>query len=190
MRIQERYRESLRSLGLLLSRLSRRERWVVGGGALLIFLLFGYLFILSPMLDRLKLFDQLIPRKEREMTELNDLAATYAALSSRLSEVEGRIRPSADFSILSFVEETAGRTQVRGNIAYIRPLAFQTHEKIREVPVEVKVENLTLSRLVGFLSAVEQGPALLRVRRLSLKTRFADPQFMDATFVVSSYERE
>lgn len=173
----------------LLSHLSRRERWIVGGGVLFLVFLFGYLFILSPMLAQTERLNALIPRKEQELVELSGLASEYASLSARLASVSSRIRPAEAFSILSYVEETAGRRQVRENIAYIRPLSPQVHQSLREVPVEVKVENVTLGKLVGFVAAIEQAPALLRIRRLTVKTRFADPAFLDATFVVSAYER-
>jgi hypothetical protein len=183
------YRELLRSLSRIFYRLSRRERWIVGGGALLLAVLLGYVFVFSPMLSQARLYDRLIPRKEKEIADLSALIDQYKSLSAQLSEVEARIRPPGDFSILSYVEETAVRGQIRGNIAYIRPLAVQTREGLREVPVEVKVENVTLPSLVGFISSFDQAPALLKVRRISLRTRFADPQFMDATFVVSSFEK-
>jgi hypothetical protein len=184
-----RYRELFRNLLRLFSRLSRRERWMVGGGAVLLALLIGYAFVFSPMLSQARLYDRLIPRKEKELSELSALIDQHKILSARLSEVEGRIRPAGEFSILSYVEETAVRGQIRGNIAYIRPLTVQTREGLREIPVEVKVENVTLPSLVGFISSFDRAPALLKVRRISLRTRFADPQYMDATFVVSSYER-
>lgn len=173
----------------LFYRFSRRERWMVGGGSFVLAIVLGYFFILSPLLDQIRRFDRLIPRKEGELRELSELSAQYAALSSRVSKMESKIRPAEEFSIFSFVEDTAGKSQVRENIAYIRPLTPKSHGGLREVPVEVKVQNVSLSSLVGFVSSVEKAPALLRIRRLTVKSRFADPQYLDATFVVSSYKK-
>src|SRR5579863_9752478 len=172
----------------LFSRLSHRERFVVLGGALLLIGMLVYGIVLSPLLSQTRRYEELIPQKEKELAELAELSSQYGVLTAQLSAVESQIRAAGGFSILSFVEEVAAKTQVRGNIAYIRPLAVQSHEGLREVPVALKGENVTLSRLVGFLSSLEQAPTLLRVRRVALRTRFADPQYIDGTFVVSSSE--
>jgi len=72
----------------------------------------------------------------------------------------------------------------------MRPLSPQVHAPYREVLVEVKVENVTLARIIPFLRAIETAPYALRIKRLAMKTRFADPSFMDVTFLVSSYEKD
>lgn len=179
----------LKGIDRLLMRLSRRERWVLGGGALVAFFLVGYLAVLDPALERMGQLDRLIPQKEKELREFTDLKERYLTLSNGIKAVEQRLPLQNQFSPLSFLEENATRNQIRANIAYIRPLTPQVHEPYREIPVEVKVENVSLARVVPFLTSIENAPQPLRIKRLSMKTRFSDPALMDVTFVVSSYEK-
>lgn len=179
----------LKGVDLFLSRLSPRERWILGGGAAVALLLIGYVTLLGPAWERMTQLDRLIPQKEKEVGEFAHLREDYLAVSNGIREMERRLPMQNQFSPLSFLEENATKNQIRANIAYIRPLPPQIHEPYREIPVEVKVENVTLARIVPFLSAIENAPHTLRIKRLSMKTRFSDPAFMDVTFVVSSYEK-
>ena len=179
----------LKGFDRFLLRLSRRERWILGGGGLVTLLLVGYVTFLGPAWERMVQLDRLIPQKEKEVGEFANLREDYTALSSGIQKIERRLPTQNQFSPLSFLEENATKNQMRANIAYIRPLPPQVHEPYREIPVEVKVENVSLARMISFLSAIENAPHTLRIKRLTMKTRFSDPALMDITFVVSSYEK-
>ncbi|MFQ5580289.1 MAG: hypothetical protein ACE5FZ_06725 [Nitrospiria bacterium] len=172
-----------------LRRLSSRERWVLGGGLLLAFFLIGYANFFAPAWERMSLLERLIPRKENEVREFVQLKDEYLRISEGIRNIEERLPTENKFSPLSFLEEKAARNQIRSNIAYIRPLAPQVHASYREILVEVKVQNVTLARVIPFLNAIETAPYTLRIKRLSLKTRFSDPTLMDISFLVSSYEK-
>lgn len=172
-----------------LMRLSPREKWVLGGGGTIAFLLIFYFVLVGPLWERMEILDRLIPQKEKEAREFAALKGEYLTVSQGIQEIERRLPTTNQFSPLSFLEETAAKNQIRPNIAYIRPLSPQLHDPYREIPVEVKVENVTLARIVPFLAAVENAPFPVRIKRLSMKTRFSDPSLMDVTFLVSSYER-
>ena len=55
--------------------------------------------------------------------------------------------------------------------------------------MEVKMEDIPLSGIVPYLAALENAPYYIRIKRLNVKTRYADPEKLDVTFVVSSYEK-
>ncbi len=170
-----------------LYRLTRRERTVLATGAAILAALLFWGLLIDPMAASIRRMDREIPKKEKELKELTDLRAQYLKGAEELRVMEARLG-AAEFSPLSFIEETAARHQIKQNIAYIRPLSPQRKEPYREDPIEVKAENVTLERLVGLLADLEKGN-LLKVRRLALRTRFADPSFLDATFSVSTFAR-
>lgn len=182
-------RDLLKRYGSFFQRLSAREQWILGGGSGIALLLIGYFIFLGPALERLASLDRLIPQKEKEVKEFSRLRDDYQQISQAIQEINTRLPKQNQFSPLSFLEENAGKNQIRANIAYIRPMPPQLHEPYREIPVEVKVENVTLARIVPFLSSIQAAPYYLRIKRLSMKTRFTDPTFLDVTFVVSSYEK-
>jgi len=168
-----------------LSRLSTRERWVLGGGTGIGTALLVYLLWLSPTWERMTTLKRLIPRKTEEIAAFEKEQTQYAMLAARIGSLEDRIKEgSAPFS---FLEAHATEYHLRRHIVFIRPLAPKDHPPYREVAVEVKMDGVRLVQIVPFLSAVERFP--YRIKRLSMKTRFADPSLLDVHFVVSSYEK-
>lgn len=180
----------LRRIDSFLIRLSTREKWMLGGGSIIALFLIIFFFLVDPALQRMAQLDNLIPRKERDLSELLVLKQEFQGVSKEIDAIERRLPLQSSFSPLSFLEENAAKNKIKGNIAFIRPLAAQEHKsQYREVPVEVKVEKVTLSQIIPFLTALENSTNRLRIKRLSIKTRFANPDLMDVTFLVLSYEK-
>ena len=173
----------------LFKKLSRRERIFSTLGAFVLVLLFGYFWGVSPLLENLKTVDRLILQKERELEEMVKLKKEYDTLKGKLRGIEQKLnQQNKEFSLLSFLEGTANTVQIRKNIASMRPQPIATQEKnFQEDSVEVRVENVSLPQIVDFLTAIESSSIYLRVKQVRLKTRYSDPNFMDATFLVSSY---
>ncbi|MFQ5598335.1 MAG: type II secretion system protein GspM [Nitrospiria bacterium] len=179
----------LKGIDQFLLRLSPREKWMLGGGGLLALILIGYFMLFDPAWERMRQLESLIPRKEKALRDLMQLKEEWSAVSKQLQAVENRLPLETTFSPLSFLEENAAKNGIRGNIAFIRPLSPQTHAPYREIPVEVKVEDVSLPQIISFLQAIETAPQRLRIKRLAMKTRFSDKDKMDVTFLVLSYEK-
>ena len=179
----------LKGIDQFLIRLSKRERWMLGGGGVLALFLIVFFTLVDPALQRMRQLDDLIPRKARALETLTRLQAEYLNVSREIRRIEARLPAEGVFSPLSFIEENAAKNRIRNNIAFIRPLAPESHKGYRAIPVQVKVENVTLFQIVPFLTAIEQAPHYLRIKRLSIKTRFSNPDMMDVTFLVLSYEK-
>jgi hypothetical protein len=61
-------------------------------------------------------------------------------------------------------------------------------DRYKESSVEVKLESITTKQLVDYLFRVENSDAFVRIKRLHLKKRRDNPKYLDATFLVSTYE--
>jgi len=179
----------LKGLDAFLIRLSMRERWMLGGGGVVILFLIVFFSFVDPALERMEQLEDLIPRKERSLRELARLQEDYKGLSQEIRQLESKLPKGGRFSPLSFIEEHAAKNQIRNNIAFIRPTTPSERKAYKELPVEVKVENVTLAQVVPFLAAIENAPHYLRIKRLAIKTRFSNPDMMDITFLVLSYEK-
>jgi len=172
-----------------LMRLSGREKWMLGGGGLVAILLISYFMWIDPMLLRMDKLEKLIPRKQQALRELLILKEEYLEISQRIEGLEKGLPAESKFSSLSFLEENAAKNHIRDKIAFIRPLGPQVKKNYREIPVEIKIENVKLQQIIPFLTAIERAPQGLRIKRLAMKTRFSDPDKMDVTFLVLSYEK-
>ncbi|HEX9757995.1 MAG TPA: type II secretion system protein GspM [Nitrospiria bacterium] len=182
-----------KALGVdLFKKLSHRERiFTVSGGITLVFL-FVYFFGVSPLLEQMKTVDRLILQKEDELQKMAFLKKEFDELKGKLRGIEQKIsQQKKDFSLLSFLEGTANTVEIRKNISSMRPQPIASEDNsFEEDSVEVRVENVKLSQIVEFLTAIESSPVYLRVKQVRLKTRYSDPNFMDATFLISSYQKK
>lgn len=179
-----------RHIDPFLMRLSAREKWMLGGGTVAALSLIVYFVLVDPAVERMRQLNELIPRKERALMELLELKKEFQGVSEGIASIEQRLPLEGSFSPLSFLEEKAAKNLIKENIAFIRPLAPQIHQLLyREVPIEVKVEKVALPQIIPFLTALENSPYHLRIKRLSMQTQFSNPDLMDVTFLVLSYEK-
>ena len=62
------------------------------------------------------------------------------------------------------------------------------HPKYRETKVEVGLRNATLAQTVHYLHQIDIAPQALSVKSLRIRTRAEQPDLLDVTFTVSSFE--
>lgn len=173
-------------------RLTRREQQFLlwGGVAALLILGYGLVVGVRTYSDRLAQLDRLAQNKESDLKAISALTTNYRQLRDEVSRLESKIdRDRGSFSLLSFLETTAAQTNLRSQIAYIRPQPATTVDAFREISVEVRVENVTLDQVVRLLGALEGSPHFIRIKNLHLRTRFSDSRYLDATLIVATYDR-
>ena len=177
-------------LTALSGQLNRRERLmlVIGGLVLLGFGLWGLARLPLWYLDQMKTLERLIQQKQQDRVTLSQLRQEYMELKAQVGTLEDRIAEDRGFSLLSYLESLANTLAVRPNIAYMRPQPPTEIDQYREAGVEIKVDNITLEQVVRLLSSLETSPHLIKIKNLRLRTRFADPRFMDVTFLATTYE--
>ena len=168
--------------------LGGREKLVIIAGGVVVALLLFYRFGLSPALERLRMLDRLVAVKERDLHEMKTLRETYLAQKSLMEEVNRRLaQRGQDFAIFSFLEELANKTGIKNNIMYMKPALTTPGELFRESSVEMRLEGIALQQLTRYLYDIERAPQLLRVRRMHIKPRPANPDQLDVTFQVSTF---
>jgi Pilus assembly protein, PilO len=173
-------------------RITSRERiyLIVAGITLIGLLVYGFYSAATSYLDRMKSLDRLIRQKGVALSTLNQIGREYAQIKTQFGSLDERIqKDQGKFSLLSFLESLAGTADVRSRITYMRPQATAQVDQYRESSVEMKIENVTLDQAIRFLSSIEQAPHVLKIKNLHMRTRYANPQFLDVTFLVSTYEK-
>ena len=173
-----------------MARLTARERLFLLGGVTIGLVLISYAFVILPLRDRREVLTRSIALKERALSEMMVLREEFLRLKQDAQEAETRIaHTSGESSILSYLEELARSHGVRRNIAHMRPQVNTLDEQYSETVVEVRLEEMTLTQTVEFLAAVEHAARPLRIKRLQLKARFAEPRLMDMVIHVAGYAK-
>lgn len=141
-----------------------------------------YLFVLSPFLADLSRKRDLIPKKERDLVEMKKLRDDYKELQKQLQaaqEAASRRGP-----LLTEIENITKRSNLSSKIASLKPQPGTQTEGFKESLVEVKLDNITLYDVVNFVYLLEK--ETFRVRKLSFKPRYDNPQLLNATVLVAS----
>jgi general secretion pathway protein M len=169
-------------------KLGRREKLVIIAGGVAVVLLLFYRFGLSPAIERLRMLDRLVAIKERDLHQMKTLRETYLAQKRLMEEVNRSLaQRGQDFAIFSFLEDLANKTGIKNNIMYMKPAITTPGELFRESSVEMRLEGIALQQLTRYLYDIERAPQLLRVRRMHIKPRPANPDLLDVTFQVSTF---
>ena len=170
-------------------RLAFREKVVLGLGVLLGVVLLAYTLIITPYREKMRVLDRRITQKTIELKEISTLSQEYLDIRERMEELKGKARRRGkNFSLFSHLESLAGKTLVKGNIASMKPQSTPIGGDYKESSVEVKLESITTGQLVDYLFRIEDSEAFLRIKRLHIKKRHDNPKYLNATFLVSTYE--
>jgi general secretion pathway protein M len=86
------------------------------------------------------------------------------------------------------MEGVARKLGLADRIASMKPFSSDLDSGMVEASVEMRMEKVDLGELTGFLKAVEESGLMARTARLRVKTRFDDPQLLDATVQVTALE--
>jgi len=166
------------------SRLSQRERRMVllAGGAVAAFLVFILLFSFSNSAAAHK------RRYEANLASLEQvqaLAASFRESENARQAVERQLGNS-NVRLISYIEEKG--TQSGLDIRTMNPKGDVAigDGRIMESAVEVTLTDVQLDQLVNFLTSVERGPGVVKVKRLRLEPK-VENQTITAWATIATY---
>jgi len=171
---------------------TRREKLTLIGLAGFMILVAIVMFIVLPAIQRLYELDRLILQKEKELEHILALQEHYMRLAGTREEVLRKIKSRGkDFAIFSYLESLATESGLKSQIQYMRPLTLPQQDSIEGFVargLEIRITNISIDQLVGYLYRIEYSDKILKVESLRLKPIYTDPQFINATFRVVSYD--
>lgn len=159
----------LSQLSNAFSALSQRERRLVAAAGVVVglFVVFLVTFSFGSKADSIRSRTQ---GKLRRLGEVQDLAGGFREAAAQQANLERQLAAS-NIRLMSYLEEKA---QAKGiDLPTINPKADVQLEgtKIVESAVELTLTDQKLNRVLDFLSAVEGGPAIVKVKYLRLEPR-------------------
>lgn len=169
-------------------KLSGRERIIVFGGAAIVAAAAVWAFALEPIRSNIDQLDRSLAYENGRHAEIGKLAREYTDLSRKIASHESGLRGKKSGSLLSYLETQAQRLNVKHNIVQMKPMSGQSTKNYKENVVEIKMEKVSLDVLLRYLAQVEGSPDLVRVKSLQMRTRFDNPNQVDAKLRVASYD--
>lgn len=169
------------------SRLAPRERVMVAaaGMAVACFVLF---LVFTHVQRSISAREAAVDRKTEVIAQVGKLAEGYRQAQAQRAQLEAKLK-GPPLQLMSFVAQTGQRLGIEVNdLRPGTPGTASASDRVVEDTVEVNLAKLDLPRLASLLQELERGPGVVKVRRLALRTRNDDPNAVDATIVVATYQ--
>ena len=175
-----------------MSRISRRDQiaLTIGGACVLLFLLLR--FGLFPLLDSRDRLKKGLATREKAVVEMRDLQNRYRELHGKANALQEQLAGrQAGFSLFAFLEQMAAQSEVKKNIAYMKPSESTGDEGLfKEVLVEIKLQDVSLKQLVDFLKLIEAPDKIVALKRISVQEGKKEKGTLDVIMQVVSLDRK
>ena len=162
-------RALLSDLQTWFQRLTPRERRLVAiaSSAFGAFVLFSVLISFSTSAAG---YRRRTEEKLNKLKEVQTLAASYREAEQNRQTMERQLTTNK-LSLMSYLEEKATGSGVSIPSMNQKPDASIADGKIVESSVDITLQDITVNRMVEFLSAVERGPGVVKVKNLRVEPR-------------------
>jgi type II secretory pathway component PulM len=173
-------------LQLLVARLSPREQRLVAVFASLLGVVFVWSLVIGPFLGGRERLRKEIDGIQSELTDIDSLAQRIRQTEHEAPAGARKTPVAADFSVLAFVEKSAGSTLRPESVASMTPARRPLDGGRQESSVELKLSAVSLSEVVALLHAIESEGGPVYVKQFSIKKRYDDPSEFDVTLVTAA----
>lgn len=169
-----------------LSRLTARERILLGVMAVTVVLLGLYQFVWLSLSDGRQQLQTRIARREKDIVKMQQQRDTLLDLKRRIKANESAIaKPDENFNLFGYVQTTVAGAVSREKIASMNPSTKDLTPQFQEERVDIKLQQVSLEQILKLLHKVEKGERALRFSRLQIKKRRDDEFSFDVTATVS-----
>jgi general secretion pathway protein M len=174
-----------------LNRLDKREKAVVGVGAIFLVCFALFHFALSPLLQARQQTEKAIIKKEEDVKQIRQLQEEYRKLQNQAVDIQGRLQQrNPAFTLFSFVEERATKAQVKEKINSMTPSTSEGEGPFQESRVDLKLEQISLAQLVEFLQQVESKDDVVMIKRISIQENSKEEGVLDAVMQIITFTKK
>lgn len=166
--------------------LEARERWLVMTALGMLAIALVYLLIVNPILGAADAGELRLASADQQLAAMQRMRREYDEIQGRLADIEQRIQRGSRSNLRTTLETLARQASVK--VESMEPQASPSHPSYSETKVEVGLKSVTLAQTVKYLHQIDISPQALSVKSLHMRTRPDQPEFLDVTFTVSSFE--
>lgn len=173
-----------------IEKLNSRERWILFGGMGFVLCFLVLQLVILPVLDARSQLEKSITRKKQELIEIRALQQEYRTLKSKEGTIQARIsQRESGFTLFTFLDQQANKAKVKKQIKYMKPSTVDGDE-LNEAMVEMKLQQITLTDLVGFLRLVESEKNVVFIRRFSIQESGDAQGYFDSILQIVTFEKK
>ena len=165
---------------------SERDRKAVLLGAGVLFILIIYIIFQFFSSGKARLEKKAIAL-EADLKRIQSLRQEYVESKRRLEEVTSKIK-TEDVALISVVEKILVDAQVDRSSFSISSRTDSSGDLYDEKSVDVDIKKIPLNKAVELLYKIQTNPNFLKVSKFRIRTRFDNPNLLDASFRVSTFK--
>jgi len=160
---------------------------IVGVSFLFLFILLK--FAVFPLIDNREKLDRGITVRDKAIVEMRELQVRYRQLHGKANSLADQLESrEKNFSLFSFLEQMAAKTDVKKNIAYMKPSETADDGPFKEMLVEMKLQTVNLKKLIDFLELVESPDKIVALKRISIQENKKEKATLDVIMQVVSLD--
>lgn len=167
-------------------RLGQKQLMLIAAGLVVILAL--VLLVIRPLFNRRQKMELSIQRTEQRLQELIDLEQTYRQVLAENARVAKDLSERQQgFTLFAFLESLGGRDGLKNQIEYMRPSVKSLSDMHQEEQVEMRLNGVTLARLVPYLYHIESAPEQVRIKRLTIRPQQKNRSLLEVNMVVVTH---
>ena len=146
-------------------------------------------FVVFPMVEDRKRLKQSIVTKEKGLEEMARLSEQYAVLKRQSHTAENAVRKRPPgFTLFSFLEKAAGKAGVKRHIKYMKPSSSKGEGGWMETMVEMKLDKISLKRLMDYLYRIELSRKAIQIKRCAVTENKGRKGTLDVVLQAITFE--
>ena len=176
-------------IGEFWAKLDKKQRRLVMGGAIFIFIVLILEFGIFPFQEaqgKTRQAVQINQKKLNEMVVLDKEFLRQEAKTARVKKVLAA-RP-ADFSLFSYLEKKAAQAGVKGNIKNMSSSRGAQTANYEESLIDMRLDKITIKQLTDFLYYAESTADLIKIKRITVSKMKESPEYLSAQLQLASFQ--
>lgn len=174
-----------------LETLTLREKLILSGGLVFIFLFLLLQFVIQPFWDAQEHLKKSIARKHIELKEIKELQQEHELLENARGNVWRCVESrSKDFTLFNFLERKSATSGVNKQIKSMKPLTEEGEGDLQEIIVDMQFLTVPLEPIINFIHLIETPENCTFIKRISIREAGSEIGYFDVTLKIASFQRE
>ena len=170
--------------------ITKREKnavWIASG--VILFFLFSQ-FIVVPIMKKRERLIRGLQVQTQAYQEMLALKSQYEAIKKRADNAQKSMaKRKKGFTLFSFLDQLAGETGLKDNIAYMKPsVSVQENSPYKTALVETKLQAVTIDSLTRYIYRIETSENIVRLKGLSITKTGKQAGYVDVVLLVETIE--
>ena len=151
-------------------KISKREKIGIALAAAAVSIFLAVQLVAFPLVDGNARLTRAVASRQADLAKIQELKTDFDRLMQSRARSLGRLKQrDPKFTLYSFLDGLSGQIGIKDRVVYMKPSSTTVKEgDLRIDLVEIKLQNVSLSKLVDYLGRIESSPNEVVLRRLTI----------------------